>query len=248
MCHPFPRPPQAMESQHTPPQPYHAQQTPPLVKTMESQPTPPTALAFDAQPTPTLPQRMDGHPTPPPQQIVGLPSLTLQQMEGLPSLPQQMEGHPKPPPPHKVVNDREPVGSPLREGLFNGSTISVVCGLESPPALLDITSDSRMGGLIASGAILFERIRPRRRRKKSITFSERGCGWVTSEIKKFSYNLVEFVNHNGGLLSGRGDFKGMSLTLMIKCGDGTNVDMNQCKGLAQLNGCVHKQYYYRITT
>ncbi|XP_056694362.1 uncharacterized protein [Spinacia oleracea] len=99
-----------------------------------------------------------------------------------------------------------------------------------------------MGGLIASSALLFQRTRPRRCRKKMISLSDRVRGWFTSEIKKFSYNLIEFVNHNGGLLSGRGDLKGLSLTVMIKCGDGSNCNMHQCKGVAQLNGCVHKQY------
>ncbi|KNA22002.1 hypothetical protein SOVF_037790 [Spinacia oleracea] len=135
----------------------------------------------------------------------------------------------------------ELMASPLPGSLDRERGKDIVCGLSVVSPGDDIECDNKMDGLLASSALLFQRSRPRRGRKKRVALADRGRGWFTSEIKKFSYNLVEFVNHNGGLLSGRGNLKGLSLNVMIKCGDGSNCNMHQCKAVAQLNGCVHKQ-------
>ncbi|XP_056695650.1 uncharacterized protein [Spinacia oleracea] len=130
---------------------------------------------------------------------------------------------------------------------------SVVIALETPMGVEKtvVVSGKSTGVDKANKILYFQRTRPRRGRKKKtyLSLSDIARRWFTSDRKKFSYNLVEFVNHNGGSLSGRGNLKGMrrlfvsySMCKMIKCEDGSNVIMNQCKGVTQLNGCVHKQY------
>ncbi|XP_056685471.1 proline-rich receptor-like protein kinase PERK10 [Spinacia oleracea] len=200
--------------------------SPPKVTAPLPPPSPPKVTSPLPHPSPPKVTSPLPHPSPPQFTLPRSPQLCVDPIGGA-----NMEA---------VVS--ELMASPLPGSLDRERGKDIVCGLSVVSPGDDIECDNKMDGLLASSALLFQRSRPRRGRKKRVALADRGRGWFTSEIKKFSYNLVEFVNHNGGLLSGRGNLKGLSLNVMIKCGDGSNCNMHQCKAVAQLNGCVHKQY------
>ncbi|XP_056690993.1 uncharacterized protein [Spinacia oleracea] len=213
---------------------------PPLPKVNSSLPPPSQPKATSPLPHPSPPKVTSPLPHPSPPKVTSpLPPPSPPQFT-LPRSPQLCVDPIGGANLEAVVN--ELMESPLPGSLDREKGKAIVCGLSAVPLGHDIDCDNKMDGLLASSALLFQRSRPRRGRKKRVALADRGRGWFTSEIKKFSYNLVEFVNHNGGLLSGRGNLKGLSLNVMIKCGDGSNCNMHQCKGVAQLNGYVHKQY------